>query len=139
MTRLAIRLVTLTFFSAGITATLVATGPMIPAFAAGGGGGGGGGGGSNDDIMRPSGASQPPSPPATRSTHRTKRANKQSFLSDPAFTEGYRAAYSTIYDRNDYASAIDQLRALGHDEYPFGRGMQRERELQRVGVRVADS
>jgi tetratricopeptide (TPR) repeat protein len=117
MTRLAIRLAALTLFSAGITATVIATGLMTAALAAGGGGGGGGGGGSNDDIMRPSGASQPPSAPATRSTHRTKRANKQSFLSDPAFTEQYRAAYSTIYDRHDYASAIDQLKALGHDDY----------------------
>jgi tetratricopeptide (TPR) repeat protein len=31
--------------------------------------------------------------------------------------EGYRSAYSTIYDRNDYASAIAELRALGHDDY----------------------
>ena len=29
---------------------------------------------------------------------------------------GYRAAYATIYDRNDYAAAIDQLKALGHDD-----------------------
>ena len=55
--------------------------------------------------------------PATGSTHRTKKANKQSFLSDPAFIRGYRAAYETIYERNDYASAIDQLKALGHDDY----------------------
>ena len=72
--------------------------------------------------MRPSsGASQSyPQAPATRSSHsshRTKKAAKQSFLSDPAFVQGYQAAYSTIYDRNDYASAIDQLRALGHDDY----------------------
>jgi tetratricopeptide (TPR) repeat protein len=32
------------------------------------------------------------------------------------FEDGYRAAYSTIYDRHDYASAIDQLKALGHDD-----------------------
>ena len=32
------------------------------------------------------------------------------------FAEGYRAAYTTIYDRHDYAAAIDQLKALGHDD-----------------------
>jgi tetratricopeptide (TPR) repeat protein len=42
---------------------------------------------------------------------------KHSFLDDPSFKQGYRAAYDTIYDRHDYASAIDQLKALGHDDY----------------------
>ena len=32
------------------------------------------------------------------------------------FAEGYRAAYTTIYDRHDYAGAIDQLKTLGHDD-----------------------
>ena len=32
------------------------------------------------------------------------------------FADGYRAAYATIYDRHDYASAIDQLKALGRDD-----------------------
>jgi tetratricopeptide (TPR) repeat protein len=35
---------------------------------------------------------------------------------DAAFVQGYRAAYTTIYDRNDYAAAILQLKALGHDD-----------------------
>ena len=71
------------------------------------------------DVMRPS--APPPNtnaPPTTRSTHRTKKAQKQSFLSDPAFIEGCRAAYPTIYERNDYAAAIEQLKALGHDDHP---------------------
>ena len=33
-----------------------------------------------------------------------------------AFANGYRAAYATIYDRHDYANAIEQLQALGHDD-----------------------
>jgi len=33
-----------------------------------------------------------------------------------AFANGYRAAYATIYDRNDYAAAIAQLQALGRDD-----------------------
>ena len=32
------------------------------------------------------------------------------------FADGYRAAYATIYDKHDYAAAIPQLRALGHDD-----------------------
>jgi len=60
---------------------------------------------------------QAPSARSSHSNHRAKKAARQSFLSDPAFVQGYQAAYSTIYDRNDYASAIDQLRALGHDDY----------------------
>jgi len=32
------------------------------------------------------------------------------------FADGYRAAYTTIYDRHDYAGAIDQLKSLGHDD-----------------------
>jgi hypothetical protein len=118
MTGFAIRLVTLTFFSAGIAATVVATGPMIPAFAAGGGGGGGGGGGNPaDDVMPRSPPPQTHSPPAIRSGHRGKKAARQSFLSDPAFIQGYSTAFNTIYDRHDYSTAIDQLRALGHDDY----------------------
>jgi tetratricopeptide (TPR) repeat protein len=86
-----------------------------PVFAAGGGGGGGGGG-DLSDVMNP----KPPNTkaaPANQSTHRTKKSAKQSFLSDPAFVQGYRDAYATIYERNDYTSAIEQLRALGHDDY----------------------
>ncbi len=33
-----------------------------------------------------------------------------------AFAAGYRAAYAAIYDRGDYASAIEQLKALHHDD-----------------------
>ena len=108
MSKFVIRLATLTILSSGV----MATAPTMAVFAAGGG----------EDTMRS--VSSPPAPqstpatrsttPATGSTHRSKKANKQSFLSDPAFIRGYRTAYETIYDRKDYASAIDQLKALGH-------------------------
>ena len=92
----------------------------VPALGAGGGGGGGGGGGQDaGDIM----AGKPPqttggqsNTTTTKSTHKSKRA-KQSLLDDPVFIQGYRAAYATIYERNDYASAIAQLKALGHDDF----------------------
>jgi hypothetical protein len=112
MPRFAITLMTLT----ALFGVLIAPPAVMPAFAAGGGGGGGGPPG--EDIMRPSPApSNTKSPTTNRSTHRTKKSDKQSFLSDPAFIQGYREAYATIYDRYDYEGAIRQLRALGHDDY----------------------
>jgi tetratricopeptide (TPR) repeat protein len=103
----AIRFVTLAMF----LAALVAAPPVIPAFAAGGGGGG------EDPIY-----TKPPQAPDTKASHTTQKAkkkpSKQSAIDDPALAQGYRAAYATIYDRNDYAAAIDQLKALGHDDHP---------------------
>ena len=96
MSKFAIRLLTLAMY---ITA-LVAVPLVTPAKAAGGGGGG-------------------PSPPAegSKEVKKAKKKNgKVSFIDDPSFIEGYRTAYATIYDRNDYASAIGQLKALGHDD-----------------------
>jgi hypothetical protein len=53
----------------------------------------------------------------TKATHAPKaKKAKQSLFDDPAFAHGYRAAHATIYDRNDYAGAIEQLKALGHDD-----------------------
>ena len=53
------------------------------------------------------------SPPAT-SPQKGKKL-RQSLL-DPTSTPGYRTAYASIYERNDYATAIDQLKALRHDD-----------------------
>jgi tetratricopeptide (TPR) repeat protein len=46
----------------------------------------------------------------------SKPADKKSSIDDPEFLKGYREAYATIYERNDYAAAIPQLKALGHDD-----------------------
>jgi len=102
-------------FSAIFLLVLSMNPAVPPAKAAGGGGGGGGPPG--EDIMRP--APPPSKPPQdTRSSHRGKKAgNKQSLFDDPGFAKGYRDAYATIYDRHDYAGAIEQLRALGHDDF----------------------
>jgi len=111
MIRAATSLVTLAIFSM----VLIAAPPVIPAFAAGGGGGGGGGGGD------PMSSSSPPPPSNTKSTttHKAKKkSSKQSSIDDPVFAQRYRAAYATIYDRNDYGAAIEQLKALGHDDHP---------------------
>jgi tetratricopeptide (TPR) repeat protein len=53
-----------------------------------------------------------------RRSAKAKKVKKQSGLGKPAFDHGYREAFATIYQRNDYASAITQLKALGHDELP---------------------
>jgi tetratricopeptide (TPR) repeat protein len=55
-----------------------------------------------------------PSPPASGS--KKEKKDKSSSIDDPRFIQGYRAAYATIYDRNDYNSAVEQLKALGHDD-----------------------
>ena len=103
MSNFAIRLAILTMFSVA----LAATPPLVPAFAAGGGGG-----------ADPTSTAPPPPPDNGARTTQKKKKVKQSSLVDPAFAQGYRAAYATIYDRNEYADAIVQLKALGHDDHP---------------------
>ncbi len=119
MAKLVIKLGTLAAFLMALS-----TAPWLtPAFAAGGGGGGGG---EPSSAMDP-GPSYPPSsyPPSsypkrsgTKATQKVKKTSKQSSIDDPAFSQGYRAAYATIYDRNDYSAAIEQLKALDHDDHP---------------------
>jgi tetratricopeptide (TPR) repeat protein len=99
MIKLAIRLITLAMFS---MAFIAAPSPT-PVLAAGGG-------------DPPS--SEPPASSSKAAPKAKKKASKHSGIGDPAFIQGYRAAYATIYDRNDYAGAIEQLKALGHDEHP---------------------
>jgi len=103
---------------AALSLALAAAPAGISAYAAGGGGGGGGGGDISDVMSgkpaQPSGSSQTDG--TTKRTQKGKKA-KQSFLDDPAFKSGYRSAYATIYEQHDYARAIVQLQALGHDDY----------------------
>ena len=99
MIKRVIRLVTLAMFSMA----LIAAPSPTPVLAAGGG-------------DPPS--SEPPASSSKAAPKAKKKASKQSGIGDPAFIQGYRAAYATIYDRNDYAGAIEQLKALGHDEHP---------------------
>jgi tetratricopeptide (TPR) repeat protein len=81
-----------------------------------------GGGEANYGGMNQRSAYPPSSYPKRSDTKATpapkaKKA-KQSLFNDPAFAHGYRAAYATIYDRNDYSAAIEQLKALNHDDHP---------------------
>jgi tetratricopeptide (TPR) repeat protein len=88
MSKFAVRLLALAMFSMA----LIAAPLLTPAHAAG------------DDN---------PAPPASGSK---KDKKKSSSIEDGRFIAGYRTAYATIYDRNDYASAIEQLKVLGHDD-----------------------
>lgn len=102
MIRSAAKFVTLTIFLMTVTASP----QFVPAYAAGGGG-------------DPPSATPPPpdTKSAPKSTSRSKKKNsKQSSLDDADFRQGYRAAYAAIYDRNDYAAAIGQLKRLGRDD-----------------------
>ncbi|MES6438304.1 hypothetical protein U6Y50_12205, partial [Cutibacterium acnes] len=76
-----------------LSMTLVA-GPVISAYAAG---------------------SDNPSPPASDSGKGKKstKKDKSSAIDDQKFLAGYHAAYATIYDKHDYAAAIEQLKVWG--------------------------
>ncbi|HEX3996765.1 MAG TPA: hypothetical protein VHX39_36815, partial [Acetobacteraceae bacterium] len=90
MSKFAIRLLTLAMF----TMALVVVPLLTPAHASG---------------------DESPSPPASSGTKKGKK-DKSSSLEDGRFVAAYRAAYTTVYDRNDYTAAIEQLKALGHDD-----------------------
>jgi tetratricopeptide (TPR) repeat protein len=95
MNKLAIRLLTL-----AACAMALATAPVITAVYA-----------APDDNA--------PAPTTSTTTTKTKAKKKSEVTPNSeyaAFANGYRAAYATIYDRNDYAAAIDQLKTLGHDD-----------------------
>jgi len=85
------------FFMFAMITMALAAAPVIKAHAAGG-----------DNPAPP--------PPASDGKTKAKKKDKSSSLDDPRFLAGYHTAYSTIYDRHDYAAAIDQLKALGHDD-----------------------
>jgi tetratricopeptide (TPR) repeat protein len=93
MSKFAIRLLTLAMFSMAVVAAPFAT----RAYAA-----------PDTDA--------PPPPPATKAKAKKKTSENQPGIEYAAFSRGYRAAYATIYDRNDYAAAIGQLKALGHED-----------------------
>jgi tetratricopeptide (TPR) repeat protein len=100
MTHLAIRLTTLAMFSVAVAAT-PSLSPIFltPASAAG--------------------SDTPSAPPAsdTKGTKDKKKSEtKNSNTDEAAFLADYRAAYTTVYDKQDYTAAITQLKALGHDD-----------------------
>ncbi|HET7122508.1 MAG TPA: tetratricopeptide repeat protein [Bradyrhizobium sp.] len=92
MSKYVIRLLTLAMFSMALVAA-----PLVTrAYAA------------------PDNDAPPPSSSSKKAKKRTSEVTPS--IKDAAFATGYRAAYATIYDRNDYAAGIKQLKALGHDD-----------------------
>ena len=115
MTNVMIRSVTLAACSIAVIGAFSVT-PVVAA-----GGSDLGGGEANYGGMHQRSAYPPSSYPkrsGTKATHAKAKKAKQSLFGDPAFAHGYRAAYAAIYDRNDYSVAIEQLKALGHDDHP---------------------
>jgi tetratricopeptide (TPR) repeat protein len=91
MSKFAIRLLTLAMFSMALVAAPVVT----KVYAA-------------PDNEAP--------PPSSTKSKKKKSSEVSPSVEYAAFAKGYRAAYASIYDRNDYAGAIEQLKALGHDD-----------------------
>jgi tetratricopeptide (TPR) repeat protein len=58
----------------------------------------------------------PDNPPPPDDTKKKKKSSQVQGTQQTAFADGYRAAYAAIYDRQDYASAIGQLKALDRDD-----------------------
>ena len=70
-----------------------------------------------DRALAAGGDTPSPPPSDTKSDQqKSSKQKKKSSVDDPAFISGYRAAYAAIYERNDYAGAIPQLRALDQDD-----------------------
>lgn len=57
-----------------------------------------------------------PSPPSDSSKKKKKSSEVRPGSGQASFAEGYRAAYDAIYRRGEYASAIEQLKALHRDD-----------------------
>ena len=94
MSKFAIRLLTLAMFSMALIAA-----PVV-------------------SYAAPDSDAPPPPPTSGAKKAKKKTSEIQPSIEDAAFSRGYRAAYATIYDRNDYGSAIEQLKALGQDDHP---------------------
>jgi tetratricopeptide (TPR) repeat protein len=97
MIKFAVKLMTLAMFSVALLAAPIS----VQTCAAGG---------------DPTPSGPPPSDSKAPPKAKKKTSEASPNIQDAAFVSGYRAAYATIYDRNDYAAAIDQLKSLGHDD-----------------------
>ena len=87
MNKLAIRLLTLAILSLALAAA-----PVV-------------------SVVYAASDNDPPPPPKKKKSSKARPGSEQT-----AFADGYRSAYAAIYDRHEYASAIEQLKALGGDD-----------------------
>jgi tetratricopeptide (TPR) repeat protein len=58
----------------------------------------------------------PDDPPPSDSKKKKKGTQLRPGIEENDFAAGYRSAYAAIYDRGEYASAIEQLKALHRDD-----------------------
>jgi hypothetical protein len=75
------------------------------------------------DTPSPAPSSPPPPSsdapkPASKSKKKAGPKKKDQKRSEQKFIDRYRAAHTTIYQRNDYADGINKLKALGRDDHP---------------------
>lgn len=72
------------------------------------------------NLAQAAGSDTPSPPPASdaksQPKEKKKKSEKKSSIEDPAFLQGYRTAFATIYEQHDYTAAIPQLKALGQDD-----------------------
>ena len=92
MNRLAIRLLTLAMLSLTLAAA-----PVV-------------------SVVYAAADNDPPPPPKKKKSSEARPGIEQTAFAQNPFASGYRAAYAAIYDRHDYAPAIEQLKALGRDD-----------------------
>ena len=85
MNKLAIRLLTLAMLSLTLAAAPVVT------------------------VVYAAPDNEPPPPPKKKKSSEARPGSEQTALAQNDFASGYRAAYATIYERHDYASAIAHL------------------------------
>jgi tetratricopeptide (TPR) repeat protein len=64
-----------------------------------------------------SSTSAPAQKPATKSAKK-KKAKTSELKPEREFISGYQAAHAMIYRKHDYASGIEKLKSLGHDDNP---------------------
>jgi tetratricopeptide (TPR) repeat protein len=57
-------------------------------------------------------------PAATRSSKKKKTTKDKEKKSEQQFIDGYKTAHAMIYKQHDYATGIDKLKSLGHDDNP---------------------
>ena len=68
-------------------------------------------------VMKAYASSDDPNPkPPPSDTSKGKKGKKSSSIESPKFLAGYHTAWHTIYDQHEYATAIDELKALGRDD-----------------------
>jgi tetratricopeptide (TPR) repeat protein len=92
MNRLAIRLLTLAMLSLTLSAA-----PVV-------------------SVVYAAPDNDPPPPDKKKKKSEARPGIEPTAVAQKEFANGYRAAYASIYDRHDYASAIAQLKALGRDD-----------------------